>query len=271
MRRLVGLLLIGCALSPSAAARADDPPSDTSGDEGGDEAPTKGTLVITARAPNGTAIDGAVEIDRKPMGDLEDGEMTLVNIPQGNHAVVILAEGYHRLEQAVAVRAGEEAKLDAHLAVIVPPSKTLWKGTLAASAVVIGVGVLYGYHGHDRMLANRDAVVVTEAPHPNDDRFDFDLVEPVDCGKSAAALALEKHAIVVNQDRFDRMCSWKTRSLIGYGVAGVGLVGLLVSVYMVVRHGEANEYTPTPRKNGLFRPGANPRSDGADFTLTFTW
>ncbi len=259
-----------CALIPSAAARADDPPSDDA-DEATEEAPTKGTLVITARAPSGTAIDGAVEIDRKPMGDLEDGEMTLVNIPQGNHAVVILAEGYHRLEQSVTVRAGEEAKLDARLAVIVPPSKTLWKGTLAASAVVIGVGVLYGYRAHDRMLANRDAVVVAEAPHPNDDSFDFDLVEPGDCGKSAATLAREKHAIVVNQDRFDRMCSWQTRSLIGYGVAGVGLVGLLVSVYMLVRHGEANDYTPTPRKNGLFRPGANPRSGGADFTLTFTW
>lgn len=271
MRRLVGLLWVGCALIPSAAARADDPPSDQSGDAAGDETPTKGSLVITARAPNGTAIDASVEIDRKPMGDLEDGEMTLVNIPQGSHAVVILAQGYHRLEQAVTVRAGEEAKLDARLAVIVPPSNTLWKGTLAASAVVIGAGVLYGYHGHNRMLANRDAVVVTEAPHPGDNSFDFDLVEPADCGKSATTLALEKHAIVANQDRFDRMCSWKTRSLIGYGVAGVGLVGLVVSVYMLVRHGEANEYTPTPRKNGLFRPGANPRSDGADFTLTFTW
>src|SRR5438552_1510562 len=146
MRRLVGLLSIGCALMPSVATRADD------------ETPTKGTLVITARAPNGTAIDGAVEIDRKPMGELADGEMTLVNIPQGSHAVVILAEGYHQLEQAVTVRAGEEAKLDARLAVIVPPSKTLWWGTLTASAALIGVGAIYGLHGHDRMLANRDAV-----------------------------------------------------------------------------------------------------------------
>lgn len=271
MRLFVGLLLIRGALMPSAQARADDPAHDRAPDRADDEAPTKGSLVITARAPNGTAIDGEVEIDHKPMGDLEDGEVTLVNIPQGSHAVAIVAEGYHRFEQAVTVRADEEAKLDARLVVIVLPSKTLWKWTLGTSVALLGVGAIYGYRGHDRMLANRDAVVVIEAPHPGDDSFDFDLVEPPDCGKSAAALARDKHAIVVNQDRFDRMCGWKTRSLIGYGVAGMGLAGLLVSVYMLTRHEEANDYTPTPRKRSLFRPSANPRSDGAELTLTFTW
>ena len=265
MRVFVSLLLLGFAAMPSAPARAGD-------DEAApDEAPAKGSLVITVKAPDGLPIDADVEIDHKPMGNVEDGELTLVNIPAGSHALVILAQGYQRFEHAVAVQGGEEAKLDARLIAIVPPSQAAWKWTLAGSAMLVGVGAIYGHYGHDRMLANRDAVVVVEAPHPDDDSFDFDLVEPADCGKSAATLAREKHAIVVNQDRFDRMCSWQTRSLIGYAVAGVGLAGVLVSVYMLTRHGEPGEYTPGPRKRSLFRPSANPRSDGVDLWLTLIW
>jgi hypothetical protein len=238
-----------------------------------DDAPTKGRLVVTAKGAGGAAIDAAVQIDTKNMGELEDGEMTFVNIPPGRHAIAITAAGYKKLEQEVTIRAGEQARLDAQLVAVIPPSKTVWKWTLAGSATLIGLGVLYGIHGHDRMLANRDAVLVVQDPNVDDTDFDFDLVEPGDCGKSAATLSREKHAIVVNQDRFDRMCSWQTRSLIGYGVAGVGLAGLLVSIYMLTRHGEPNEVLPGQRR------GRNPdvelvpmmTSDGAGASLSVAW
>src|SRR5690349_7148784 len=123
MRVFAGLLLLGFAAMPSAPARAGDdvPPSpappaapaaDPAADEAApDEAPAKGSLVITVKAPDGLPIDADVEIDHKPMGNVEDGELTLVNIPAGSHAVVILAQGYQRFEHAVVVRGGEEAKL----------------------------------------------------------------------------------------------------------------------------------------------------------------
>ena len=281
---LLGLALMlngpGRALSQPAPADPQPPASAlpdkaTESDPTDDEAPTKGRLVVTAKGPGGTAIDAAVEIDTKNMGDLEDGEMTFVNIPAGRHAIAIAAAGYKKLEQDVTIRAGEQARLDAMLIAVIPPSKAVWKWTLAGGATLIGLGVLYGLHGHDRMLANRDAVVVVEdenAP-PFVVTFDFDLVEPSDCGKSAAWLSREKRAIVVNQDRFDRMCSWQTRSLIGYGVAGVGLAGVILSVYMLTRHGEANSVD-------LGRPrGRNPNielvptvtSDGAGASLSVAW
>jgi hypothetical protein len=290
MRVSVGPLLLGAALmlkgparalsqpapaDPSPPATAAEPAADEA-DPADDSAPSKGTLLVTAKGPGGAAIDASIRIDTRDMGALEDGEMTFANIPPGRHAVAISAAGYVKLEQEVTIRAGEKARLDARLVAVTPPSKRVWTWTLAGSAAILGLGVLYGIHGHDRMLANRDAVVVIEdenADHSGFPAFDFDLVEPIDCGKSAAMLSQEKHAIVVNQDRFDRMCGWKTRSLIGYGVAGVGLAGVLVSVLMLTRHGEPNAVAPGQRR------GRNPdielvprvTADGGGVSLSIAW
>lgn len=289
MRVSIGPLLLGAALMLNGPARAlsqpapvDPPPPaatepEAADDDAADDAtPTKGRLIVTAKGPGGAAIDATVRIDTKDMGDLEDGEMIFANIPPGRHAIAISAAGHVKLEQDVTIRAGEQARLDARLVAVIPPSKTVWKWTLGTSAAVLGLGVLYGIHGHNRMLANRDAVVVIEdanADHSGFPPFDFDLVEPTDCGKSAAMLSEEKHAIVTNQDRFDRMCGWKTRSLVGYGIAGVGLAGVLVSVLMLTRHGEPVAVAPGQHRgrNPEFEIVPRMTSDGGGVSLSVTW
>jgi hypothetical protein len=294
MRVSVGPLLLGAALMLNSPARAlsqpapADPlppaaaepeaaePDAAKDDSAEDSAPTKGRLLVTAKGAGGAAIDAMIRIDTKDMGELEDGEMTFANIPPGRHAIAISAAGYVKLEQEVTIRAGEQARVDARLVAVIPPSKRVWKWTLAGSAALLGLGVLYGIHGHDRMLANRDAVVVIEdenADHSGFPAFDFDLVEPSDCGKSAAMLSQEKHAIVTNQDRFDRMCEWQTRSLIGYGVAGVGLAGVLVSVIMLTRHGEPVAVAPGQRRGRNPEIEIVPRmtADGGGVSLSVAW
>lgn len=286
MRVSVGPLLLGATLMLNGPARAlsqpapaDPPPpaaTEPEDDSADDSAPTKGRLLVAARGPGGAAIDAAIRIDTRHMGELEDGEMTFANIPPGRHAVAISAAGYVKLDQEVTIGAGEHARIDARLIAVIPPSNRVWKWTLASSAAVLGLGVLYGIHGHDRMLANGDAVVVIEdenAEHSGFPPFDFDLVEPTDCGKSAAMLSEEKHAIVTNQDRFDRMCGWKTRSLIGYGVAGVGLAGVLVSVLMLTRRGEPVAVAPGQRRGRNPEIEIMPRmtADGGGVSLSVAW
>jgi len=257
MRALLRLLF-GLALT-IAPARA------MAGEEADDET-SKGTLVVTARSQNGGAIAGvAVTIDNKPMGELEDGEVTLTNIPEGRHAIVIEARGYQKFEQSVTVHEGQRAKLDALLVAEVPPRKpALWKWTLGASVSVAVVGAAYGYHSHARAFANRDAILVTPAPNPDGGFYaDPKTIGTNDCGKDAAGIALAKHSVVVNQDRLERMCSWRDRSFIAYGVAGVGLIGAFISIYMLTTDRRADAAGAT------VVPTLTPHGGGA--SLSVSW
>lgn len=257
MRALLRLLF-GLALT-IAPVRA------MAGEEADDET-SKGTLVVTARSQNGGAIaDVAVTIDSKPMGLLEDGAMTLTNIPEGRHAIVIEARGYQKFEQSVTVHEGQRAKLDALLVAEVPPPKpALWKWTLGASIPVAVVGAAYGYHSHARAFANRDAILITPAPNPDGGFYaDPKQIGTNDCGNDAAGIALAKHSVVVNQDRFERMCSWRDRSFIAYGVAGVGLIGAFISIYMLTADRRADPGSTT------VVPTLTPHGGGA--LLSVSW
>jgi hypothetical protein len=294
MRVLLRLLLVSIALAigPARALSQPAPPADappaSAGDDKSEAAPakethtdedaetSKGTLVVTARSQNGGAIaDVAVSIDSKPMGELDGGELTLTNIPEGSHAIVIEARGYRKFEQSVMVREGERAKLDALLVAEAPRRKpALWKWTFGASIPLLVAGVAYGYHSRNRTLANRDAIVVMPARNSDGALYlDPKPIETKDCGQSAEHIAVERHSVVVNQDRFDRMCSWRDRTFIAYGLGGVGLVAASISIYMLTMDRRADPvYSLDARRRSreiAIVPTVSP--DGAGASLSLIW
>jgi hypothetical protein len=295
MRVLLRLLLLGIALTigPARALSQPAPPGDkespaSAGDPKPDAEPaatsdtdedgetSKGTLVVTARSQKGGAIaDVAVSIDNKPMGELDAGEVTLTNIPEGRHAIVIEARGYKKFEQSVMVREGERAKLDALLVAEAPRRKpALWKWTLGASIPMLVTGAAYGYHSRSRTVANRSAIVVAPAPNPDGGFYaDPKPIQTKNCGQSAERIALEAHSIVVNQDRFDRMCTWRGRTFIAYGVGGVGLVAAFISIYMLTADRRADPvYSLDARRKSrdlAIVPTVSP--DGGGALLSLAW
>jgi len=257
------------AQSQPSPPPADDEPAakDAAGGDEADDGTSKGTLVVTARSQKGGAVANvAVTIDNKPMGELDDGALTLTNIPEGRHAIVLEARGYQKLEQSVMVHEGQRAKLEALLVAEVPPPKPkLWKWTLGASVPMIVIGLGYGYHSHTRAFANRDAIVVTPAPNPDGGFYaDPKPIQTNDCGKDAARLAFVRHSVVANQDRLDRMCMWRDRSFIAYGFAGVGLIGAFISIYMLTMDRRADPLAPV-----AIVPTVTP--DGAGAQLSIVW
>lgn len=274
MRLGLRVLLVGAALAaigePRAAAQARD-----DGAELDEAATSKGTLIIRARNASGKSIeDAAVTIDARSMGLLEDGAMTLTNIPAGQHAVVIAAGGYRRFEQAVTVRDGQQ-RLDALLIEDVQPKRfPTWKWSLGTSIALLATGAAYGYYSTTKMRNNEAAVVTIGAVNPDGTTYDYALpVQTGDCGKSLDTIAQEKHSIVVNPARFDRECTWRARVLIGYGIAGIGLIGAFVSAIVLTRESgslaPATWSAPGQRPAHTFVPIVGP--DGAGALLSFTW
>jgi hypothetical protein len=273
--RLLGLLLLvplGIApttLAPLPARAQPAPSADTDQAQDKDDADdetSKGTLVVTARSQKGGAIaDVAVTIDTKPMGELEDGEMTLTNNPGGRHAIAIAAPGYQRFEQSVIVREGERTRLDALLVAEVQRAKPpLWKWTLGVSVSVLVAAGAYGLYGHSREFANRDAIVISGAPNPDGGFYANPTpIQTNDCGKSTAEIAFIRHAVVLNQDRFDRMCTWRDKTFIALGFGGVGLIGAFVSLYMLTTDRRAD-----PGGLGIV-PTVTPHGGGASLSLTW--
>jgi hypothetical protein len=272
--RPLGLLLLvlpGIALTTVApvSARAQPAPSadtDRAKDkDDADDETSKGTLVVTARSQKGAIAEVAVTIDAKPMGELEDGEMTLTNIPGGRHAIVIEAPGYQRFEQSVTVQEGERARLDALLVAEVPRAKPpLWKWTLGVSVSMLVAAGAYGLYGHSREFANRDAIVVSGAPNPDGGFYANPTpIQTNDCGKNTAEIAFIRHAVVLNQDRFDRMCTWRDKTFIALGLGGVGLIGAFVSLYMLTTDRRAD-----PGGLGIV-PTVTPHGGGASLSLTW--
>jgi hypothetical protein len=274
MRVLLRLPLVGLALTTGPARALSQPAAKADTDE--DDETSKGTLVVTARSQKGGAIaDVAVAIDNKPMGELDDGEMTLTNIPEGRHAVVIEAPGYKKFEQSVMVREGERAKLDAMLVAEAPRRKpALWKWTLGVSIPTLAAGVAYGYHSRNRMVANRAAIAITPAPNPEGGFYaDHKPIQTRNCGQSAERIAVEMHSIVVNQDRFDRMCAWHDRTFIAYGIGGIGLVAAAISIYMLTTDRRADPLysVDTRRKSREIAIVPTVSPDGGGASLSLAW
>jgi hypothetical protein len=101
----------------------------------------------------------------------------------------------------------------------------------------------------------------------------FDMVNQDDCGHSAAEIAATKHVIVTNPSAFDRACTWHTRNQIGSAVAGIGLVGAVVSLIMVVRQRGSAETTAVNRTHThhdlAIVPVVTPDHSGASLSLTW--
>jgi PEGA domain len=266
----------------AARTDADATAADSDDDGSGLE---KGTLTIQLReragagagASTGAAIDGAkIAIDAKPMGEIEDGELTLTNIPEGRHALVIEAHGYQRLEQTVELRNGQHHRLDIQLDRLPPPwHAPIWKWSLGASALVFASGLGYGLYAHGKMRTNNDAVIVVPSQKPDGSGPYASAfgVKPGDCGKSDEKIASENQSILVNPERFDRTCTWRNRSYLGYGIAAVGLVGAFVSTVVLWRdsaaQGDLPATIPRRRRDVRILPTVTP--DGAGASLAVTW
>lgn len=213
LRLLLGLALtIGPASGLAQPAPADDAPPATDDDAQPADAAgvdagllSKGTLTIKIKGSTGSAIDdAAVFIDDKSMGDIEDGELTLTNIPGGRHAVAIVARGYQRFEQAMTVHEGEQARLDALLVEEPPPrSSPVWKWSLGAGVVVAAAGFSYAFYSTSKMNKNNAAVVTVVAQNPDGSGpYPFSVpLQLADCGKSSATIERQKYTTVVNIDR----------------------------------------------------------------------
>jgi hypothetical protein len=271
LRLLFGLALI--AIGPAHAVAQTAVPSERPPASGGDKtrtdgdhdkgqtedesAPDKGTVIVKATIPTGAAMEAtSVTIDGKPMGALEDGEAILLNVPEGRHVLVIEALGCKKSEHVVTVHAGERVTVVARLVVQPPPPRpvvsSIWTVSLAASAAMLAAGGGYGLHSYRQMTRNTDAILVVSAPNPDGSGYwtDPKSIQTADCGKDAATLARLKHAIVVNQQRLDRMCVWRLRVDVSYGIAGLGLIGAFISVVALTREwgvdAPAPPHRPTP-------------------------
>jgi hypothetical protein len=269
--------------APPPDAPAPAPPQDGSDEDtdedageaaGEAEGPySKGTLIIRVRSRGGGAIqDASVTIDARSMGDLEDGELTLTNIPPGSHAVSIDAAGYQRFAQAVMIRDGEHARLDAVLVDKPPPPpprySPVWKWTLGASVAIAAGGLGFGLHSASRMRRNNDAVLsITSENGPG---FSLPL-QYADCGKAASTIDEEKHLTVLNMERFERTCTWRDRMQSGYITMAIGAAGIAVSAAALMRH----RIMPAPQTLAQGRakreiavvPMVAPGGGGASLTL----
>jgi hypothetical protein len=299
MRVLSRLLLLGFALTVTGgAALAQPAPADpvpTATDDGGDDSGeatsegadedtgggspfSKGTLIIKVTSRTGAAIeDATVTIDDRSMGELEDGELTLTNIPQGSHAVAIEAAGYRRFERAVTIQDGEHARIDAMLVERPPPPpprySSAWKWSLGASVLVAATGLSYAVHSTGRMTRNFEAVDSITAQNPDGSGpWDFSFpLQYADCGKAFATIEREKYLTVLNGDRFERTCTWRDRMQLGYITAAVGGAGIFVSALMLIRHRVVRgplPVLPGPMPIAIV-PTVTPGGGGASLTLTW--
>lgn len=76
-----------------------------------------------------------------------------------------------------------------------------------------------------------------------------------------------------NYSTLQTACTWRTRTYIGYGIGGVGLVGAVVSLIMLTRDPGAPD-TPTSGARGkkpavAVAPLMMPGGGGASFSLTW--
>lgn len=127
------------------------------------------------------------------------------------------------------------------------PGRAAWTWALVGSAVTTAGGGLFTLYAHDRLNS-----WVRDIPPGLTDS---------DCGRSAASLRLSPD----EAHNFDRACSWRTRSVVGFWLSGAALVAMVVSLVMVTREPGAPEpATAGPGKHEvaiapIIAPGAGGR------------
>jgi hypothetical protein len=203
------------------------------------EVAASGALAVRASSASGGPIAvGTVMIDEEPRGTLAAGSATVSDLTAGRHVLAIEAGGYQRFEQAVTIRAGEQATLDAQLLerdappepAVVAGNAGLWKVSFGASLLVGVAGGGLAAYSFYRMT--RDDVLTDAVPEADLPALE---VTSDDCGRSPGEIRAQKRAIVSNPEVFAAACTWKTRIYYGFGVAGVGAVGAVVSLVMLTR------------------------------------
>jgi TolB-like protein len=245
----------------------------------GDSSASAATLlVIKARTRSGDTLDGArVFVDDVARGTLARGKLSVNVMSEQRHAVAIEAPGYPRFEETVLVHGGQPTTLEALLEARAAPSSpahhaAVWKWSLGAGIAVAIAGGGFAYYSNDQMV-NHNKVMYTPAIDPNTGA-PFTKVEAPDasdCDQSFAQIRTNKGAEVMNQDAFNRACTWKTRIYIGYVVGGVGVLGAVVSLIMLTRDVHATESSPTgtrSKKPGVaVAPILGPDLAGASLSL----
>jgi hypothetical protein len=223
----------------------------------GDGPGAEGTVVVRSRSDSGGPVRGAsVILDDEVRGTLSNGKLAITGVAEGRHTVAISIGGSRRFEELVTVRSGEQVTVDAVLhrqpevapvpvpeqpaprpPASAPPASeappvargdvartrsrrpsSLWKLSLAVGAVGVVGGGVYAWHAYDRQQAHA-ALVHAQV---SSDR----------CGDSDASLLTIQD---INLPAYRRACTWTTRTVIGYAVAGVGAVTAVVSLIMMSR------------------------------------
>lgn len=144
------------------------------------------------------------------------------------------------------------------------PLDRTWKISLGAAIGVTALGaVLTTYE--EIQLHHNVPQYVAEVP-------DAKAPTQNDCGSSADAIAA-RGAKITNYQQFKDLCTAAGRVKIGYVITGVGLVGVAVSTYMLLRDRHSREVDAArrhhPRHDLAIAPMYTKASTGA--MLSFTW
>ena len=237
-----------------------------------------GALIVKARSQTGDTIRNAtVLVDEDRKGDLTAGRLTVTGIAEGRHTIAIEAGGYQRFEETVTIHGGEQATLDALLlersAGPGPSSSSSslgWKVSLGAG-IAVTVGGL-GFAGYSYLVKVNNALSAGELKIVGDQGA---TVGSEDCSRTYDDIINNSNPKIAsfNDKSLRTACTWRTRTFIGYGIAGVGLVGAVVSLIMLTRDTGDSEKPPTgargKKPDVAIAPILNPGGGGA--ALSVSW
>ena len=219
----------------------------------GDGPSNEGSVVIRARSDAGGAMrGGAVIVDDQVRGTLSNGKLAVTGVAEGRHTVAIAVGGFHRFEEIVNVRGGEQTTIDAvlhtappgepmpgvaapaasgpaPLPAMPPPEgragrpSPLWKVSLAVGAAGVVAGGVYAWYSYDHQQAQAAHVQTGAA------------IDSGRCDDSDATLLAVPGVDGGVLHAFRRACSWHTQTFVGYTIAGLGAATALVSLIMMSR------------------------------------
>jgi len=233
-----------------------------------------GALTVKAVSQTGAVIaNGNVTIDDQARGPLVAGRLTVNNLAEGRHVLGVEARGYRRFEETVTIRAGEPATINALLLIRdaarepAPDRSGLWRASFITSVAVAALGGAFaGYSFYQQESGDPE-------PHPEVEGQIVPQLTNNECSLSVAEIKEQKHIIVGNEAEFRRKCDWHPRIFYGFGVAGIGVVGALVSFVMLSRESGSSEPLRTGERSAQRRvavtPIVTPSLTGA--SLSVTW
>jgi len=243
----------------------------------GDTSSITGTLVVKAKGQAGVAIkDGAVMVDEDRKGELASGKLTVTGLTEGRHTVAIEAGGYRRFEETVTIHGDEQASLNAILIekeVPPPPpsSNLVWKVSLGASIGVLAAGG--GFAAYSFYIKVNGWLEPSVLNIVSSDKTAS--VGSGDCGKPYQQILDDSNPKVTsfNYSALQRACTWKTRTYIGYGIGGIGVIGAVASLIMLTRDSAPSEKSPTGARGKQSDVAIVPilTPDGGGASLTVRW